>query len=56
MITEYELHSDERLKDPSASSWYMTLGGVICTSNGHDRLCNALCDVRKLHALNHEMK
>jgi hypothetical protein len=53
MITEYELYSDERT-DRMVGTEYLTIGGVICTAKGRDRLLARLTAVREHHGLTGE--
>jgi hypothetical protein len=53
MITEYELYSDERT-DRTVGTEYLTIGGVICTEKGRDRLLAGLTGVRTRHGLTGE--
>ena len=45
MITEYELYSDERKEKHNGNS-YLTIGGLVCTDKGRDRLQAKLKDLR----------
>jgi hypothetical protein len=47
MITEYELYSDER-KEKRNETRYLTIGGLICTDKGRDRLLAKLKDLREV--------
>jgi hypothetical protein len=55
MITKYELYSDERM-EAQGGSRYLSIGGVICTYRGRERLLAELQQVRRSHALNQEMR
>jgi hypothetical protein len=50
VITEYELYADERMERIGGVD-YLTLGGVICTDAGRDRLRAALAELRIHHNL-----
>jgi hypothetical protein len=45
MITEYELYSDERKEKHNGNS-YLTIGGLVCTDKGRDRLLAKLKELR----------
>src|SRR5437016_4356418 len=45
MITEYELYSDERKEKHNGNS-YPTIGGLVCTDKGRDRLLAKLKPLR----------
>jgi hypothetical protein len=45
MITEYELYSDERKEKHNGNS-YLTVGGLVCTDKGRDRLLAKLTLLR----------
>jgi hypothetical protein len=45
MITEYELYSDERKETHNGNS-YLTIGGLVCTDKGRDRLLAKLKPLR----------
>jgi hypothetical protein len=45
MITEYELYSDER-KERAAGADFLTIGGVICTNRGQERLLGSIVKLR----------
>jgi hypothetical protein len=55
MVTEYHLYSDERVHK-SCKSRFLSLGGVICTDRGADRLIEVLSKVRAKFCLAHEMR
>jgi hypothetical protein len=54
MITEYELYGDERKE--KRGTRYLTLGGIICTSVGRERLLTRLQNIRQSHGLTREMR
>ena len=47
MITEYELYSDERIEKHNGKS-YLTIGGLICTDKGRDRILASLKPLRSV--------
>lgn len=55
MITEYEVHSDERYEHYDASR-YLFLGGVVSTDRGSERLRGRLTELRGAYNLQSEMR
>jgi hypothetical protein len=45
--TEYELYSDERKENHNGNS-YLTIGGLVCTDKGTDRLLASLKPLRSV--------